>query len=168
MKFSKNNMKLIIGFLIGMVLTGGIVYAAVSASEVNYTTDKNVEIKNVEQALNDLYNKNNYNNVDWVEIQDAFVSNPNYNLIGARLYKKGNICKLSFTIENITKNTKYVLINNSEYYPKEELEVYGWGHDNGMASVKINTDGSFTVTNQSISWGSGWSAIKNICYICNN
>ena len=167
MKFIKNNFKVIIGFVVGIILASSITAYAYSyiASDISYTKD-GTEMS-VEEALNDLYNKNNGNNMEWVEIQDAFVSNPNYTLAGARLYKKGNICKLSFTIDNITKNTNYILINNSEYYPKEETEVYGWGHSNGMASVKINTDGTFTVTNQSISWGSGWSAIKNICYICN-
>ena len=59
MKFLKNNLKLIIGFIIGVILTGGIVYATVvaSADEVTYTTDKNAEIKNVAEALEDLYRK---------------------------------------------------------------------------------------------------------------
>ena len=57
MKFLKNNLKLIIGFILGVILTGGIVYAAVTASEIDYTTTKNSSVKNVEQALNDLYTK---------------------------------------------------------------------------------------------------------------
>ena len=40
-----------------MILAGEIVYAATSASQVTYTTDKNAEIKNVEDALNELYSK---------------------------------------------------------------------------------------------------------------
>lgn len=57
MKLLKSNLKLIIGFLIGVVITGGIVYAATSASQISYTTDKNADIKNVQEALNDLYKK---------------------------------------------------------------------------------------------------------------
>ena len=57
MKFIKNNLKVIIAFVLGAILTGGIVYAAVSASEVSYTTNKNASVKNVEQALNELYNR---------------------------------------------------------------------------------------------------------------
>ena len=60
-KFLNNNFKLIIGFIFGVIITGTIVYAAVSASEINYTTSKNSSVKNVEQALNDLYNKSNNN-----------------------------------------------------------------------------------------------------------
>ena len=63
MKVLKNNLKTIIAFIIGAILTGGIVYATVNASGVNYSTEKNAEIENVEQALNDLYNKTNSTNV---------------------------------------------------------------------------------------------------------
>ena len=126
-------------------------------------------MKNVYQALNDLYSKYNENDEDWIEVQDAFVSNPNYSLDGINLYKKGNICKLSFTVNNISKDVDYTLITDSKYYPKEEISVHGWGVNNGTANVKINTDGTFTVTNQTISpWGTGWASIKNICYICND
>ena len=59
MKFLKNNFKIIIAFVLGVILTGGIVYAAVTASEIDYTTAKNSSVKNVEQALNDLYSKVN-------------------------------------------------------------------------------------------------------------
>ena len=58
MKFLKNNLKVIIAFILGLILAGGIVYAATSAKEVTYTTAKNGNIKNVEDALNDLYKNN--------------------------------------------------------------------------------------------------------------
>ena len=60
MNFVKKNIKLIVGIIIGAVLISGIsVYATTTylASQVNYTTNKNAEIKSVEQALNDLYTK---------------------------------------------------------------------------------------------------------------
>ena len=55
MKFLKEKKGIIIAFILGLILAGGTVYAVVSASQVIYTTDKNAEIKNVEQALNELY-----------------------------------------------------------------------------------------------------------------
>ena len=62
MKILKNNLKVIIAFIVGVILAGGIVYAAVvSASEVSYTTAKNANITNVQEALNDLYSKNQNN-----------------------------------------------------------------------------------------------------------
>lgn len=59
MKFYKNNLKIIIAFVVGLILSGGIVYAVTSANQISYTTDKNVNIKNVEEALNDLYSNTN-------------------------------------------------------------------------------------------------------------
>ena len=56
MKILKNNLKVIIAFIFGLILAGGIVYAATSADKVTYTTTKNSEIQTVEEALNDLYN----------------------------------------------------------------------------------------------------------------
>lgn len=166
MKFIKNNLKVIIAFVLGAILTGGIVYAAVSASEVSYTTNKNANVKSVEDALNDLYAKTKEDNMEWQEITDAFITNPNYRLYSSstKLLKKGDICKISFAVDNITKNTSYTLITNPNYYPAEEISVFGYGYNYGMANVTIKTDGTFMVTNQSINWGNGWSAIQNICY----
>ena len=170
MKFLKNNLKVIIAFIIGIILAGGIVYAATVASGVTYTTAKNSNVKNVEDALNDLYAKLNNeleNNTEWEEVNDAFVTNPNYSLNEARLFKKGNICKLTVVVDYISKDTSYSLINNEKYYPNENISVYGWGVGNGMAGVTLKTDGTFVVTSQTQNWGTGWAAIKNICYYCN-
>ena len=41
MKFLKKNLKLLIGFLIGVIFAGGIVYAATAnAKDVTYTINK--------------------------------------------------------------------------------------------------------------------------------
>ena len=57
----KNNLKVIIAFIIGIIIASSITIYAYSnyASQVGYTTDKNTNIQNVDQALNDLYNKRN-------------------------------------------------------------------------------------------------------------
>lgn len=57
MRFLKEKKGIIISFIIGVILASGIVYAATSAGQVSYTTNKNGEVKTVEDALNDLYNK---------------------------------------------------------------------------------------------------------------
>lgn len=61
MNFLKKNIRTIIGFIVGVILAGGIVYAATSASQVNYTTEKNADIKTVADALNDLYSNSKLN-----------------------------------------------------------------------------------------------------------
>lgn len=55
-KFIKNN---IFGFILGILLTGttGVLAYNYVASQINYTTSKNPNIKNVEEALNDLKDK---------------------------------------------------------------------------------------------------------------
>ena len=80
MKFIKNNFKLFIGFLIGLILAGGIVYAVVSAGEIEYTTNKNANIKTVEDALNDLYleNLNSYKILETGTFTTASTSSDNY------------------------------------------------------------------------------------------
>ena len=74
MKFLRNNLKVVIAFILGLILAGGIVYAAtVAANEIDYTTAKNSSVKNVEQALNDLYanrDAGNPNSVTLVENYD--------------------------------------------------------------------------------------------------
>ena len=66
MKFLKRNIKLFVGIIIGVLIAGGIVYAAtINAREVDYTTSKNGEVSTVEQALNDLYNMMNSNTFEF-------------------------------------------------------------------------------------------------------
>ena len=63
-KVFKNNIKLIIGIIIGGLLSGGVVYAAVSASAVTYSNtnsglkDSNGNnVTNVQEAIDVLYSK---------------------------------------------------------------------------------------------------------------
>ena len=58
---------LVVLVIVLMIIVSGVsVYATATylASEVNYTTDKNTNIKNVGEALNDLYSKINESNVE--------------------------------------------------------------------------------------------------------
>ena len=167
MKFLKNNIKVVIAFILGLILAGGIVYAATTARDVSYTTAKNENIKNVEEALNDLYSKKQ-DEGEWVEIENAFVTEHSYQLSSPKLYKKGNLCKITFCIDSVTKDVAYSLINDSRYYPKEQVEIYAWGTANGMASVTLKTDGSFVITGQTQGWQTGWSAVKNVVYEIND
>lgn len=64
MKFFKNNFKLIIGIIIGMLFAGGVAYAVTSASDISYTR-QGTNINNVADALNDLYNKKSDEKYIW-------------------------------------------------------------------------------------------------------
>ena len=102
MKFLKNNLKLIIGFVIGAVLTGGIVYAAVtSATEITYSTNKNEEVETVADALNDLYSiKNNIDMSDAGEFIGRFAT--------SSTFKNNKVAPL--TIDNLTVGEKYFMV----------------------------------------------------------
>ena len=65
----KNKKSIIISFIVGVIISGGIVYAAVSAGQIDYTTSKNVNITNVEEALNDLYKSKKNAKLNIVEIE---------------------------------------------------------------------------------------------------
>ena len=56
----KNNIKLIVGIIIGAILFGGmgvVIATNIASSSVNYTTNKNANVENVEDALDDLYDQ---------------------------------------------------------------------------------------------------------------
>ena len=56
MRTINKNLKLILVFIIGVILSGGIVYAVTSASQVIYIRE-GTNINNVSEALNELYLK---------------------------------------------------------------------------------------------------------------
>ena len=60
MKYLRNNLKVIIGFIIGVVLASSITVYAYNylAKDISYIRE-GTNIKNVAEALNDLYNKSN-------------------------------------------------------------------------------------------------------------
>ena len=60
MNFLKSNFKIIIPFVVGLLIAGSIVYAANSARDISYSRGN---IKNVEEALNDLYSKISTENI---------------------------------------------------------------------------------------------------------
>ena len=80
MKFIKSNLKLIIGFIVGIILASGITVYAYSyfASDVGYTTNKNGQVQTVADALNDLYGKiNNSQTVSGTGVIDNRIATDN-------------------------------------------------------------------------------------------
>ena len=61
MKFIKNNFKIIIGFIVGVILASSITVYAYSyyAKDISYTKPGTTTEISVETALNDLYNNQN-------------------------------------------------------------------------------------------------------------
>lgn len=112
MKFLKSNLKAIIAFIIGVILSGGIVYAAVSAGEVSYTRE-GTNIKTVADALNNLYNESTKNlsveiiNNSYTNDYITATTTKNYDYIiitGCKWYwSKGYICS-NFTVTGEYEN----------------------------------------------------------------
>lgn len=111
MKFFKNNLKVIIGFVIGVILTGGIVYAVTSASEVIYTTSKNTEIKTVADALNDLYKYKNSSTAQYIGTYTSeSAANANNATLTIPSVEKGNYLLLCFRTFVSSPNNYYAVI----------------------------------------------------------
>lgn len=90
MKFLKNNVKLIIGFIVGVILASSISVYAYSylASDVQYTNEKSVE-----NALNDLYEKINeplINKIDFSTSRTYYMGNRKEGQTKSITLSKGN------------------------------------------------------------------------------
>ena len=84
MKFIKNNIKFILGLLVGILISGGTVFAAIlfDAKDVDYTPSNGKEnIENVESALNDLYDLASYGDAMAYDIKSGKTAVVNGNKI---------------------------------------------------------------------------------------
>ena len=80
MKFIKNNFKVIISFIVGVILASSITVYATSyfAKDISYSKD-GTEINNVQDALNDLYLKSQISdNCKYFEFEHKSNSQFNY------------------------------------------------------------------------------------------
>lgn len=124
MKFIKNNFKIIIAFIIGVVLAGGIVYAATSASEIEYTVEGRTDINTVADALNDLYinKKISIDNLlnSSIESGDASTATTSYTNQNSKpeniiivlnwfsSYMQGSVSKPDISITGDVSNLQYI------------------------------------------------------------
>lgn len=80
MKYIKKNFKVIIAFILGAILASGVtVYAVINAGSINYTKE-GTQIQNVEQALNDLYEKNKTKNTTRTLVATLEWNSTSYNI----------------------------------------------------------------------------------------
>ena len=149
MKFIKENIKLLIVFLIGMLISGGIVYAVTSASDVVYTRE-GTDIKSVADALNDLYNKNNS---EFKLIWENANSSNDFN---------------DQTIDYDLSKYNYVLIKTAYsksytgYYPETQYSLIAVGESNAHIlapddNCAYHSARTVTVTNSGISFSKAYT-----------
>ena len=135
MRYLKNNLKLIISFILGIILASGITVYATSylAKDITYTRE-NTNVKSVEDALNDLYrNKKETTNIDsfyflvWSGVNNGFYYS-NY------------------------QDYKYFRITETESGTSNSLSLtkYNWSNNGISTSLSLNTKYEITSDNKQI------------------
>ena len=153
-------------FILGLIVastTSAFAYSLI-ASDVGFTPkDSTWEVENTKEALDDL--RNHIKCDEWKEITGSTANNASYvyqKMIN--LYKCGNICKITFALNNVSVNTEYPLITNPKYYPKEVVGLSAIGSGNGYSQGNILTNGNIIVA---INYNGGkWTSANNIAFIC--
>ena len=158
----------LIYFILGVATIIGItsVFAySIFASDIGFTPhDDTWEVDNVKGALDDLYKLATCD--EWTQIEGATAKDANYVYQKViNLYKCGNVCKVTFALNNVAANTEYPLITDSNYYPKEDVSFSAIGAGNGYAQGYIYTNGKIKVTVQYNGTGR-WASADNIAYLC--
>ena len=93
----KNNVKILLAFLVGILVSSGIVYAAtvIGASEVSYTDNNNLGESTVQGAIDDLYTKAN-SGISLAQLNDlGYYMNSGHTVLanseGVRIKRNGEI-----------------------------------------------------------------------------
>ena len=164
MKFFKNNFKLIVGFIVGVILASGITVYAYSyyAKDISYTKPGTETAISVEQALNDLYTKTkrepslvysdlptSYN--DGSVIKTIDLEPGKYLLIVSMANSEGFNNTLNVQVTNASISN--VLLNHHQLIGETNINMY-----HALLDVTGNDDIVITLT-QSISRG---YTLKNI------
>ena len=112
MNFLKNNLKVIIAFVVGVILASSITVYAYSylASDVKYTDDKSVQ-----DALDDIYGKmsNDTKNItsNGIQTLDKYYKNLSVNVPSTSNYNTGSgVLSDKFTISNLSYRPTFVMV----------------------------------------------------------
>ena len=129
-KFVRNNLKLFIGILLGIIISGGIVYA-INANSIEYTPqDENWNVNGVTDALNDLYL-----HTDPALMPVLLWTNPNPTAAFAAQTLEMNLSEYKYLIVVINATTS----NTSNSYgivPINNADSVGIGRSNGSTVVR--------------------------------
>lgn len=142
MKYLKNNLKVIIAFLLGAMLTGGVAYAVISAQDVTYTKE-GTEIKNVGEALNDLYNKSELPKQFKILKMESFSDTNNDNAFLWMYLDVQKYSKITFTFSG--SNVVYSVISIAKTDNNCTQKNSSWDYTATDTLLKTNTPGTYTV-----------------------
>ena len=181
MKIIKKNIKLIIGIIIGLIISGISVYAVtVASSDVTYSNSKTTA-KNVNAALNDLYSRvGDVSSVNTPVILDTsrFNSDTFNALAFSYLYAKGGSLQEGYctqtkinmdlvdkiTVEKFQHFTTYAPIAYIAFFD-EYTDDYNTIVNNATSSIawSDNTSGNWVQT--TVNWVIDTSSIHGYKYI---
>ena len=146
MKYLKNNLKVIIGFIVGVVLASSITVYAYSyfASDISYKKPGTDTTISVEQALNDLYAKDNTTSViigtnnKKYKLIDEYTGNTNQGYVPVLT---SNTSSALGTASSNLNNAWYAFDNSSStyvYYESENIATgyVQWSTNGVLMSIK--------------------------------
>ena len=123
MKNFKEKKGIIILLIIGVIVASSITVFAYSyfANQVSYTTDKNSNVTNVSEALNDLYSKINTNETKYYVIQNGKLNNKVSNL--GTVSEGGYSCSVDYSNNDFIQLNQTGGIGAKAYYPYWNLII---------------------------------------------
>ncbi len=138
-KHLKNNYKIIIGIIIGVVISGCGVYAAtvIAASSLGYTDNSSLGANNVQDAIDKLNTKAT------TKIKEAEAKCPSGNVCTKTWAKLGDYVKMTPTSKSYTVTTAMTGYTSEQMINPSELNLW--------RVISINSDGTMDLVSEYIS-----------------
>ena len=135
-KHLKNNYKIIIGIIIGVVISGCGVYAAtvIAASSVGYTDNSSLGANNVQTAIDKLNTKAT------TKITEAEAKCPSGNICTKTWAKLGDYVKMTPTSKSYTVTTAMTGYDTDQTINPSELNLW--------RVISINSDGTIDLVSE--------------------
>ena len=138
-KHLKNNYKIIIGIIIGVVISGCGVYAAtvIAASSVGYTDNSSLGANNVQDAIDKLNTKAT------IKIKEAEAKCPSGNICTKTWAKLGDYVSMTPTSTSYTVTTAMTGYSKAQTINPSELNLW--------RVISINSDGTMDLVSEYVS-----------------
>ena len=153
----KNNIKLIIGIVIGILLSGITVYAATYISkDITFSpSDENWNVNNVEDALNELYQNNGLKSVP-IQVGTGALnfSSGSTGIVVPATYSNEEYLSLSNNVFTVKKPGYYVFAIT---VGSSQSNTSAAGGYNGYIEIRINGE-------KKVSQTQSWSICENNFY----
>lgn len=148
MKFLRNNLKVIIGFIVGVILASGITVYAYSyyARDIGYIKPGIGKEISVEKALNELYSKDSTKEVVFVAQYTNYLSGYMFDLSSGTFTPANS--------QDVTGETMKIEWNGNAYVVKAMVDgrfLLSWNYDSNIVECNVgDTIYTFNRQNDSI------------------